>query len=101
MRDDNDYSSMGRGELRKNLERVSKEIAVWSQAASIARRDECLYYLDGVQNSMAKAITERKLEGEMHAGEFKREALEAEGRVAYFSAIRDCILPLLETAEVD
>jgi hypothetical protein len=101
MRDDNDYSSMGRQELRKHLERVTKEAAVWSQSASISRRDECLYYLDGVRNSMAKAITERKLEGEMHAGEFKREALESEGRVAYFTLLRDLLETLLETTEVD
>ena len=99
MRDDNDYSSMGRRELRQNLERVSKEAAVWSEVAGNARRDENLYWIDGVRNSMAKAITERKLAGDLHADEFRREALEAEGRVAYFTMIRDLLVVLLQTVE--
>ena len=101
MRDDNDYSSMGRRELRQHLERVSKEVAVWSQSASVARRDECLYYVDGVQNSRGKSTTERKLDGEMHAAELKREALEAEGYVSFYAALRDLLVTLLRTAEAD
>ena len=101
MRDENDYSSMGRREIRQHLERGSKEAAVWSQVAANARRDECLYFIDGVQNSMAKAVTERKLAGEMHAGECRREALEAEGRVAYFTFTRDLLVTLIQTTDVD
>jgi hypothetical protein len=101
MRDDNDYSSMGRQELRRELQRVSKEITVWTEVAANARRDENLYFLDAVSSSLAKAITERKLEGDLHAGEFTREALEAEGRAAAFTVIRDLIVVLLRTTEVD
>lgn len=98
MRDDNDYSSMGRPELRVHLERVLKQRATWAQAAAQARQDECLHYLDGVLNSRAKAVTERKLDGELHAGELKREALEAEGYVAYYAALAELIVTLLRTA---
>ncbi len=101
MRDDNDYSSMGRTELRKHLERVSKQIAAWADSGHRARADECRHYIDGVRNSTARAVTERKLDGEMHAEEFRREALEAEGMVAANEAIRDLLVVLIRTAEVD
>ncbi len=101
MRDDNDYASMGRRELRQNLERVTKELAVWTEVAGNARRDENLYWIDGVRNSRGKSIAERRLDGDMHADEFTREALEAEGRAGYFAAIRDLLVILLKTAGVD
>ena len=101
MRDDNDYHRMSRADLRLHLERVSKEIAVWSYASSVQRREENLYYLDGYKNSNARAVTERKMEAEMNAGHLTREAIEAEGYVAFYTPIRDLIVELLHQPDID
>ena len=101
MRDDNDYHRMSRTDLRAHLERLSKEIAVWSYAASVQRREENLYYLDGYKNSNARAVTERKMDAEMNAAHLTREAVEAEGYVAFYTPIRDLVLELLRWPDID
>lgn len=95
MRDENDYHGMDRLELRSHLERVAKELAVWTHALGRARRDHNYYYVDGYANSRAKAVTERKMEAEIAAAEFQREIFDNEAQVAYWTTIRDLIVELL------
>ena len=99
MRDDFDYHSMGRPELRSHLQRVAKELATWSHAWREALAEEHRYYIDGYKNSTARAVTERKMDGELSADFEHRGALQAEGEVLFYTAIRDLIVTLLEEPE--
>jgi hypothetical protein len=111
VRDDNDYQAMSRLELRAQLQRVAKELAVWEYALSLARVEQNRYWTDGYSTSIARSTTERKAEAEVHAGPFQREVYENEGNVRFFTTIRDLILELLrdvshetvprETSETD
>jgi uncharacterized Rossmann fold enzyme len=95
MRDDFDYHSMERPELRSHLERVAKEVATWSHATYQARAEEHRYYIDGYKNSTARAVTERKMEAEIHSDFEHRQALDAESNLLFWTAIRDLIVVLL------
>lgn len=95
MRDDFDYHSMDRPELRSHLERVAKELATWSHALQGHRAEEHRYYIDGYKNSTARAVTERKMEAELASDFEHRQTLEAEGMVLFWTAIRDLIVTLL------
>ena len=73
MRDDHNYHSMNRIELRAHLERVAKELATWQYALAHSRIEESRYWTDGYSTSTAKSTTERKADAEVHAGPFTRE----------------------------
>jgi hypothetical protein len=101
MRDDNDYHSMNRIELRAHLVRVAKELATWQYALSQSAVEESRYWTDGYSHSNAKSTTERKAEADVHAGPFTREKLENQGYVGFFTTIRDLIVELLREPDID
>jgi hypothetical protein len=95
-RDERDYASMGRDELRVELVRVAKDLAGWQLQLAICRQDENREFLTAFQNATARAVNERQIEARTATTMFRNELLEAEGQVLSLQTTRDMVNMLLK-----
>jgi hypothetical protein len=95
-RDDRDYASMTRDELRSELVRVAKDLAGWLYQLAMCRQDENREFLDAFRKATSKAVNERTIEARTATTMFRNELFEAEGQVALLQTTRDMINMLLK-----
>lgn len=96
MRDERDYATMTRDELRVELVRVAKDLAQWLLELAKCRQDENREFLLAYGRSTARAVNERQMEARDATTMFRNELLEAEGKVACLQTTRDMINMLLK-----
>lgn len=97
MRDENDYASMSREELRVHLDRVSRETSSWIYALANAKKELNRNFNEAYNESRGKSVAERRMDAELLTTQDKNDVFEYEGMVAYCTAIRDLLVTLLQT----
>jgi len=95
-RDEREYATLSRQELRAELDRISKSLAAWHVALGSAKIEHSQVFLEAYSQSTGKSVTERRMEAEYAAGMEQRQIYEAQAQVDFCTTTRDMIVVLLE-----
>lgn len=93
---DPDYASKTVDELRKELVRVSAQLASWHVSLASQRKEILVPFLEVYMESDGRSHAERMKVAEAATVRDQGEIVEAEGQVNFFTAERDLIVHLLK-----
>lgn len=94
-RDENDYGTMPRAQLRSELGRVTVELSAWYQSAALSKQDESNAFLVAYGASPAKSVAERRMEANLATSMQHNEVVDAEGQILRLVALRDMLVILI------
>lgn len=101
MRDEFDYSAMGREELRSRLVETAKQLATWEYALAQAKSYRNRAFMEAYASSTGRSVADRRMEAEVASSVDQNEVLENEGQVLFYRTIRDMIVVMLAQVQVD
>lgn len=98
-RDERDYASMTVDQLRSELVRVTQQLSSWSESVAMQKANVLVPFLEAyaaASDAGARSHAERMKQAEMATARDQASIIEADGKIAYFTAIRDMIVHLLD-----